>query len=159
MHLVADNKGIDAALEHLNNDYDEMHSAGDEFIDDDLMQEIERTQDMIKLLKHVKQKRSPQMAVIADLIEFYKKNGWNTDALLPGDLSNVSNWGLAARDGQLCLVVFLMPVCSLPAERYRRRIEYMEHLSSKTLGRTRSGRPLLAAATDFRPVESLPLFP
>ena len=105
LHLVADNKGIDAALEHLNNDYDEMHSAGDEFIDDDLMQEIERTQDMIKLLKHVKQKRSPQMAVIADLIEFYKKNGWNTDALLPGDLSNVSNWGLAARDGQLCLVV------------------------------------------------------
>ena len=106
LHLVADNKGIDAALQQLNDDYDEMHSAGDEFIDVDLMREIERTQDMIKLLKSVKQqKRRPQMAVISDLLHFYEKNDWNTDVLLPGDLTNVCNWGLVARDGQLCLVV------------------------------------------------------
>ena len=39
------------------------------------------------------------MAVISDLLHFYEKNGWNTDVLLPGDLTNVDNWGLVARDG------------------------------------------------------------
>ena len=60
---------------------------------------------MMKLLKGIKARKTPQMAVLADLIEFYKKNGWNADVLLPADLSNAGNWGLIARDGQLCLVV------------------------------------------------------
>lgn len=45
------------------------------------------------------------MAVILDLLHFYEKNDWNTDALLPGDLTNVDNWGLVARDGEVCLVI------------------------------------------------------
>ena len=106
LQLVADKNGIDGALQSLKYDYDEMHSAGDEFIDDYLMREIELTQDMIKLLKSVKQQKSkPQMAVISDLLHFYEKNDWNTDVLLPGDLTNVDNWGLVARDGQVCLVI------------------------------------------------------
>lgn len=88
LHLVADNKGIDGALSHLNHYYDET------------------LKDMIRLLKSVKQQKSrPQMAIVSDLLHFYEKNSWNTDVLLPGDLTNVDNWGLVARDGQLCLVI------------------------------------------------------
>ena len=105
LSLTVDSRGVDAALKHLNDDYDEMHSAGDEHIDFDLMGEMQRTQAMMKLLKGIKARKTPQMAVLADLIEFYKKNDWNAEALLIGDLSNAGNWGLIARDGQLCLVI------------------------------------------------------
>ena len=60
---------------------------------------------MMNLLKGIKARKTPQMAVLADLIEFYKQNDWNAEALLIGDLSNAGNWGLIARDGQLCLVI------------------------------------------------------
>lgn len=60
---------------------------------------------VVEFLLNAERRKNIQFSTIADLFEFYKQRDWQTDELLPGDLVNTENWGLAARDNQLCLVI------------------------------------------------------
>lgn len=101
IELIADNQSIDKAIKCLNDDYDELRSSKDKNADE----ELENLQNMLKFMNLVKKHKTAQAAVIADLFKFYEDNAWDTDELLPGDLTNINNWGLAIRDGELCLVI------------------------------------------------------
>lgn len=47
----------------------------------------------------------PQYRVLADLVQFYADHGGKDNDLLVDDLSVIENWGIANRDGMLCMVI------------------------------------------------------
>ena len=102
VNLAINYRGLDAAIKHLDDDLSMMLKKNT-FAN--LKNEIENTQALIKLLNGIKKLKAPQATVIADLLKFYENNAWDASQLLTGDLKAISNWGLAARDGQLCLVI------------------------------------------------------
>ena len=102
VNLAINYRGLDAALKHLDADLNMMLKKNTVA---NLKNEIENTQALIKLLNGIKKLKAPQATVIADLLKFYENNAWDASQLLTGDLKAISNWGLAARDGQLCLVI------------------------------------------------------
>ena len=102
VNLAVNYRGLDAAIKHLDDDLNMMLKKNTVV---NLKNEIKNTQALIKLLNGIKQLKAPQATVIADLLKFYENNAWDASQLLTGDLKTISNWGLAARDGQLCLVI------------------------------------------------------
>ena len=102
VNLAINYRGLDAAIKHLDDDLNMMLKKNTVA---NLKNEIENTQALIKLLNGIKKLKAPQATVIADLLKFYENNAWDASQLLTGDLKAISNWGLAARDGQLCLVI------------------------------------------------------
>lgn len=106
--FVTVHKGIDAALKQLNDDYSQMRNPKNDysFIGNDMLKDLQQFSLLkIKLLKDVKSRKAPQTSVLADLLEFYRRQDWMTDELLLDDLENLDNWGLAVRDSELCLIV------------------------------------------------------
>lgn len=102
VNLAVNYRGLDAAIKHLDDDLNMMFKKNTAA---NLKNEIKNTQALIKLLNGIKQLKAPQATVIADLLKFYENNAWDASQLLTGDLRAINNWGLAARDGQLCLVI------------------------------------------------------
>ena len=105
VNLAVNYRGLDAAIKHLDDDLSMMLKKNKTNADADLKNEMKNAQALIKLLHGIKQLKAPQATVIADLLQFYENNAWDASQLLTGDLKAISNWGLAARDGQLCLVI------------------------------------------------------
>ena len=105
VNLAVNYRGLDAAIKHLDDDLNMMLKKNKSNTDADLKNEMKNAQALIKLLNGIKQLKAPQATVIADLLKFYENNAWDASQLLTGDLKAISNWGLAARDGQLCLVI------------------------------------------------------
>ena len=105
VNLAVNYRGLDAAIKHLDDDLSMMLKKNKTNADADLKNEMKNVQALIKLLNGIKQLKAPQATVIADLLKFYENNAWDASQLLTGDLKAISNWGLAARDGQLCLVI------------------------------------------------------
>ena len=102
VNLAVNYRGLDAAIKHLDDDLNMMLKKNTAA---NLKNEIKNTQALIKLLNGIKHLKAPQATVIADLLKFYENNVWDASQLLIGDLKAIGNWGLAARDGQLCLVI------------------------------------------------------
>lgn len=105
VNLAVNYRGLDAAIKHLDDDLSMMLKKNKSNADADLKNEMKNAQALIKLLNGIKQLKAPQATVIADLLKFYENNAWDASQLLTGDLKAISNWGLAARDGQFCLVI------------------------------------------------------